>query len=205
MNELIKIENLHKTYPDGHVHALFGIDLTIKQNEYIAIMGPSGSGKSTLLNMIGGLDVPTSGSLSVHADNIGIVFQSFYLLPTLTAVENVQMPMFETSLNAKSREEKALELLSYVEMSHRPHHLPSYLSVGEKQRVAIARALANDPELILADEPTGNLDSHTAQEVLTLFDTLHKDNGKTLIVITHDMSVAKRADRIIHMLDGKLV
>jgi putative ABC transport system ATP-binding protein len=218
MNELIKLENLNKIYPDGNVQALSDINLSIQANEYIAIMGPSGSGKSTLLNILGGLDKPTSGTISfkgkpysaiksldyLRAHYIGIVFQSFYLLPSLTALENVQMPMFETNMSARAKEEKAKVLLEHVGLSHRMDHLPTHLSVGERQRVAIARSLANDPELLLADEPTGNLDSQTAQEVLALFDTLKSKLGHTIIVVTHDMRVAARAGRIIHLLDGRV-
>lgn len=205
MSEILTLENIYKTYPNGHVHALNDINLTIQSGEHIAIMGPSGSGKSTLLNIIGGLDIPSSGSITSNPANIGIVFQSFYLLPNLTALENVQIPMFETALTSSERRKKAEELLDTVGMGHRMNHRPYGLSVGEKQRVAIARALANDPGLLLADEPTGSLDTESTREVLKLFHKLHKTHGVTLIIVTHDHDVAARADRIIHIIDGKLV
>ncbi len=213
---LLRTERLCKTYPDGQVNALVEVTLSIRRGEFVAIMGASGSGKSTLLNLLGGLDLPTSGevyfegqSLSAipdldyfRASKIGFVFQSFFLLPTLTALENVQVPMFEGPLKARQRSAKASELLKLVGMSHRLHHRPPQLSVGERQRVAIARALANDPQLLLADEPTGNLDSRTAVEVLDLFAHLHRDKGMTLILVTHGQEVADRAERIIRMRDG---
>src|SRR5262249_9511844 len=195
---LVRTENLGKTYPDGHVQALVDVDLRIERGEYAAIMGPSGSGKSTLLNLLGALDRPTSGvdyfegtplrriaNLDqFRSQKIGFEFQSFYLLPTLTALENVQVPMFEGPLPARERARKAAELLDVFGLSDRARHLPSHLSVGQRQRVAIARSLANDPLLLLADEPTGNLDSKKAAEVLDLFEKLHQERGMTLIVIT---------------------
>ncbi len=216
---LLKIENLKKTYPDGHVQALVDLNLTIMRGEYVAVMGPSGSGKSTLLNMVGGLDVPDSGdvifegqSLAGHTDldkfrseKIGFVFQSFYLLPTLTAVENVQIPMFEGPMSPLHREKKALELIESVAIAHRANHLPQQLSVGERQRVAIARSLANDPQLLLADEPTGNLDSKTADEVLDLFDVLHRERGMTIVMVTHSDEVGCRAERLIRLKDGEII
>src|SRR5579884_1460298 len=215
---LLRTERLCKTYPDGQVNALVEVMLSIRRGEFVAIMGASGSGKSTLLNLLGGLDLPTSGdvyfegqSLSsmpdldrFRASKIGFVFQSFFLLPTLTALENVQVPMFEGPLSARQRSAKASELLKLVGMSHRLHHRPPQLSVGERQRIAIARALANDPQLLLADEPTGNLDSRTAVEVLDLFAHLHRDKGMTLILVTHGQEVADRAQRIIRMRDGRI-
>ncbi len=215
---LLRTERLCKTYPDGQVNALVEVTLSILRGEFVAIMGASGSGKSTLLNLLGGLDLPTSGdvyfegrSLSSMSDldrfrasKIGFVFQSFFLLPTLTALENVQVPMFESPLSARQRSAKASELLKLVGMSHRLHHRPPQLSVGERQRIAIARALANDPLLLLADEPTGNLDSRTAVEVLDLFAHLHRDKGMTLILVTHGQEVADRAQRILRMRDGRI-
>jgi putative ABC transport system ATP-binding protein len=214
---LLRTERLCKTYPDGQVNALVEVTLSIRRGEFVAIMGASGSGKSTLLNLLGGLDLPTSGevyfegqSLSSMPDldrfralKIGFVFQSFFLLPTLTALENVQVPMFEGPLSARQRSARASELLKLVGMSHRLHHRPPQLSVGERQRIAIARALANDPQVLLADEPTGNLDSRTAVEVLDLFAHLHRDKGMTLILVTHGQEVADRAERIIRMRDGR--
>jgi putative ABC transport system ATP-binding protein len=216
---LLETEGLTKTYPDGRVNALVNVSVGIRQGEYVAIMGPSGSGKSTLLNMLGGLDRPSKGEVyfesqplgaladldHFRARKIGFVFQSFYLLPTLTAVENVQIPMFEGPLGAAARARRAGELLASVGMGHRVNHLPAQLSVGERQRVAIARALANDPVLLLADEPTGNLDSHTAAEVLDLFAALHRERGMTLAVVTHSPEVAERAQRIIRLRDGQVV
>jgi ABC-type lipoprotein export system ATPase subunit len=214
---LLRTERLCKTYPDGQVNALVEGTLSIRRGEFVAIMGASGSGKSTLLNLLGGLDLPTSGevyfegqSLSSMPDldrfralKIGFVFQSFFLLPTLTALENVQVPMFEGPLSVRQRSARASELLKLVGMSHRLHHRPPQLSVGERQRIAIARALANDPPVLLADEPTGNLDSRTAVEVLDLFAHLHRDKGMTLILVTHGQEVADRAERIICMRDGR--
>jgi putative ABC transport system ATP-binding protein len=218
-HELLTLKHLSKTYADGEIKALVDISLSIYPGEYIAIMGPSGSGKSTLLHLIGGLDEPNSGQISfrgqfysqmknldaLRARKIGIVFQSFYLLPVLTALENVQIPMFEMPLNTRYRSKKAEELLHTVGMGHRKNHLPNQLSVGEKQRVAIARALANDPELILADEPTGSLDSHSSREILDLFEELHRQRGVTLVVVTHDRDVAARAKRLIQLSDGAIV
>lgn len=215
---LLRTDRLCRNYPDGQVNALVEVTLSIGRGEYVAIMGASGSGKSTLLNLLGGLDRPTSGEVffegrplsaipdldRFRARQIGFVFQSFFLLPTLTALENVQVPMFEGPLKARQRSERARELLKLVGMNHRLHHRPSQLSVGERQRIAIARALANDPQLLLADEPTGNLDSRTAAEVLDLFAHLHHDKGMTLVLVTHGREVAERADRIILMRDGRI-
>jgi putative ABC transport system ATP-binding protein len=215
---LLRTERLCKTYPDGQVNALVDVSLTIRRGEYVAIMGTSGCGKSSLLNLLGGLDQPTSGEVlfegtplsklpdldRFRARNIGFVFQSFFLLPTLTALENVQIPMFEGTLAVRQREARARELLELVGMSHRVHHRPMQLSVGERQRIAIARALANDPILLLADEPTGNLDSRTAVHVLDLFAHLHRDKGMTIVMVTHGAEVAERAQRIVRMRDGRL-
>ncbi len=215
---LVRTEHLTKIYPDGHVNALRDVNIEIRRGEYVAIMGPSGSGKSTLLSMLGGLDRPTSGEVyfegqplsamknldRFRSEKIGFVFQSFYLLPTLTALENVQIPMFESKTPPKQRVAKARELLASVGMSHRENHLPSRLSVGERQRVAIARALANDPLLLFGDEPTGNLDSRTADAILHLFDRLHDERGVTLVIVTHSDEVAACADRIIHIRDGQV-
>jgi putative ABC transport system ATP-binding protein len=216
---LIRCDKVLRKYADGDVTALKEVDLTIARGEYIAIMGPSGSGKSTLLNLLGGLDRPSSGVVyfedvpltnqahfdRIRIDKVGIVFQSFHLLPTLTARENVQIPMFEMPVSARNRVRKADELLKLVGLSHRANHLPSRLSGGERQRVCIARALANSPPLLLADEPTGNLDSITGEEVLRLFEDLHRERQMTLIVVTHSQEVAERADRLIRMRDGKIV
>jgi putative ABC transport system ATP-binding protein len=215
----LQTSRLSKTYPDGRVNALVDINVEIAKGDFVAIMGPSGSGKSTLLNLLGALDQPTDGQVlfegrplqalgsldRFRSEKIGFVFQSFYLLPTLTALENVQIPMFEGSLSAPARARQAAELLQAVGMSHRAGHLPAQLSVGERQRVAIARALANGPVLLLADEPTGNLDSKTAGEVLDLFAALHRERGMTIVMVTHSEEVAERAQRIIRLRDGRLV
>jgi putative ABC transport system ATP-binding protein len=216
---LLSAEKITRIYADGKVSALVDVSLAVPRGQYLAIVGPSGSGKSTLLNLLGALDLPTSGkvlfegrSLSetrnlaqLRARKIGFVFQSFNLLPTLTAQENVQIPMFEGTLSAKERTQKSRELLEAVGIGHRAGHLPSHMSVGERQRTAIARALANDPPLLLADEPTGNLDSQSGHGVLDLFDRLHKEQGRTLIVITHSNEVAARAERVVTIRDGRLL
>jgi putative ABC transport system ATP-binding protein len=215
---LLRTEHVSKLYPDGEVHAVEDVSISIRRGEYVAIMGPSGSGKSTLLNLLGALDLPTTGEIyfdgeplstirnldRFRSEKLGFVFQSFHLLPILTAAENVQVPMFEGRLGTMARMKKAMELLEIVGMMHRANHLPLKLSVGERQRVAIARALANDPILLLADEPTGNLDSHTAEEIFELFERLHQVNGMTIVLITHDPDLADRAQRIIRMQDGRL-
>jgi putative ABC transport system ATP-binding protein len=217
---LLYADHLEKTYPDGLVRALNGVTLGVREAEYIAITGPSGCGKSTLLNLLGALDRPDGGEvyfrgepLSARRDldrfrsrQIGFVFQSFFLLPTLTARENVQVPMFEgPRLSARDRQAKAEALLELVGMGGRAGHRSSQLSVGERQRVALARALANDPVLLLADEPTGNLDSDNADKVLDLFDALRRDRRLALVVVTHSQEVAGRADRVVRMKDGRIV
>jgi putative ABC transport system ATP-binding protein len=216
---ILRTEKVCKNYPDGHVAALADVSVGIRRGEYVAIMGPSGSGKSTLLNLLGALDTPSSGEVlyeeqpltrmrdldRFRSAKLGFVFQSFFLLPTLTSIENVQIPMFEGKLPAWERAAKAAQLLETVGMGHRKNHLPMQLSVGERQRVAIARALANDPMLLLADEPTGNLDSRSGEEVLKLFDHLHRDRGVTVVMITHSIEVAHRAQRIVWIRDGRVV
>ena len=216
---ILRAEHISRIYPDGEVTALVDVSLNILRGEYVAIMGPSGSGKSTLLNLLGALDRPTEGEVyfedeamsscprldRIRSRKIGFVFQSFYLLPTLTALENVQIPMFECRTTSREREARAHELLAAVGLGHRERHLPSQLSVGQRQRVAIARALANSPPLLLADEPTGNLDSRAGAEVLALFDQLQQERGLTLVVITHSQEVADRAGRVLHILDGRLL
>jgi len=216
---LVETRDLCKTYPDGDVHALVDVNLAIGKGEYVAVMGPSGCGKSTLLATLGALDVPTSGEVifdgqplssmgsldRFRSQQVGFVFQSFYLLPTLSALENVQIPMFEGTLPARRRVEKARELLEAVGMNHRASHLPTRLSVGERQRVAIARSLANDPQLLFADEPTGNLDSRTQEEVLDLLAHLHDERGMTLMMVTHSEEVAAHAGRVIRFRDGRVI
>jgi ABC-type lipoprotein export system ATPase subunit len=215
---LLEVRSVSRTYDDGTIRALRDVSFSIRSGEYVAIMGPSGSGKSTLLNLLGALDRPSHGEIffdgqslcgvtdldRFRARTIGFVFQSFHLLPTLTAVENVQIPMFEGPLDRRARVRKAEELLSLVGLAHRMQHVPQKLSVGERQRVAIARALANDPTLLLADEPTGNLDSRAGAGVLDLFDCLHRERGVTLLVITHGAEVAARAQRTIWIRDGQI-
>ncbi|HEY5310956.1 MAG TPA: ABC transporter ATP-binding protein [Pirellulales bacterium] len=216
---LVRVDQVTRKYADGGVTALANVSLEIHRGEYLAIMGPSGSGKSTLLNLLGALDVPTEGEIyfegqplskcrdlaRIRAQKIGFVFQSFHLLPTLTALQNIQVPMLEGRLKPKERAARARELLELVGLSQRASHLPAQLSVGQRQRVAIARALANEPVLLLADEPTGNLDSHSGAEVLKLFDSLHREGGVTLVMITHSRELAQRAQRIVWVHDGQLV
>ena len=215
---LLRIDAVSRQFDEGSVQALRDVSLTIQRGEYLAVMGPSGSGKSTLLNLIGALDRPDRGEIffegqslgrmtdpaRFRARTLGFIFQSFHLIPTLTALENVQIPMFAGLLPARQRASKAKNLLALVGMSHRTGHLPPKLSVGERQRVAIARSLANDPLLLLADEPTGNLDSAAGASVLDLFDTLHRQRGATLVVITHAREVAARAQRTVWIRDGQL-
>lgn len=215
---LLRAERLVKTYPDGDVKALRGVSLTIAEGEFVAITGPSGCGKSTLLHILGGLDTPDEGDVffrgeplsrtdldAFRAQKLGFVFQSFHLVPTLTALENVQVPMFESDRPRSERAGRARELLEIVGLSRRASHLPRRLSVGERQRVAIARALANEPSLLLADEPTGNLDSRAQSEILDLLAGLRRDRGLTLLVVTHGAEVASAADREVSMRDGQVV
>jgi putative ABC transport system ATP-binding protein len=201
------------------VHALRGVSLEVRAGEYVALAGPSGSGKSTLLQLIGGIDSPSSGVveiLGVRLDSLsdrelthlrltrlGFVFQRFHLLPVLTAQENVELPMAEAGVGRKERRDRALDLLAYVGLEQRASHRATQLSGGEMQRVAIARALANRPALLLADEPTGELDAATGGEILALFRRLNQD-GTTLVVVTHDEQLASEAGRVIHMLDGRI-
>jgi len=219
---LLTAVGLRKDYPmNGEVvHALRGVSLTIERGEYVAVVGPSGSGKSTLLQLLGGIDSPTAGSVhldGVHLEalsdreltrirltRIGFVFQRFHLLPVLTALENVELPMAEAGLARAERRARARELLRYVGLESRVSHRPTALSGGEMQRVAIARALANRPAMILADEPTGELDAATGHTILSLFRRLH-DDGATLVVVTHDEHLAREAGRVVQMLDGRMV
>ncbi|MBU0710390.1 ABC transporter ATP-binding protein [bacterium] len=218
---MIQLEKITKTYKIGtiEVHALRGVDLSIQPNEYISIMGPSGSGKSTLMNIIGCLDSPTSGSYfledelvstmdddklaEVRNRKIGFVFQTFNLLPRASALHNVELPLIYSGIHANKRKVIAEEALEKVNLSDRKNHRPNELSGGQKQRVAIARALVNNPSLILADEPTGNLDSTTGKEIMSVFDDLHKA-GNTIILVTHEKEVAQHANRIVHILDGNV-
>ena len=219
MAPLISLRSVGKTYRDGNVEALQGIWLDIAPGDFLTIVGPSGCGKSTLLNMIGALDRPSTGEIlfdgqplqtageldRVRARHIGFVFQSFYLLPNLTALENVQIPMFEATWPRSQRAARAERLLSRVGLADRLQHVPSQLSIGQRQRVAIARALANGPNLILADEPTGSLDSQSGLEIMDLLCELNQGEGAALVVVTHDPGVAARGKRQIKMLDGQIV
>ena len=219
---MLVARDLRKDYPmNGEtVHALRGASLAVQPGEYVAIAGPSGSGKSTLLQLVGGIDIPTVGSVELlgtrletlsdsqltrlRLTRLGFVFQRFHLLPVLTARENVELPMAEAGVKAPRRRERARELLDYVGLRHREDHRATQLSGGEMQRVAIARALANRPAILLADEPTGELDAATGREILDLFRRLHRD-GTTLLVVTHDERLASEAGRVVHMLDGRIV
>jgi putative ABC transport system ATP-binding protein len=220
--EIISMDSISKIYHLGNnvVKALDDVSISIYENDFISIMGPSGSGKSTLMNMIGCLDVPTKGVYkfnnelisemndsqlaNIRNEKIGFVFQTFNLLPKLTSLKNVEVPLIYSSLGKKKRLQRAEEALSIVGLSDRMAHKPSELSGGQRQRVAIARALVNKPSIILADEPTGNLDSKSGIEILNFFDELHKA-GNTLIIVTHEDSVAKRAKRRVELFDGKIV
>ena len=218
---LIETWNLGKTYDMGSekIEALRDCDLKIKAGEYVAIMGPSGSGKSTLMNLLGCLDTPSSGKYflngraidQTHDDDlaeirnreIGFVFQTFNLLPRATALQNVELPLIYFGMPGAERRQRALESLASVDLADRIGHLPSELSGGQRQRVAIARALVNRPSLILADEPTGNLDSHTGEEIMKIFHDLHQ-NGNTVMTVTHERFIADQADRVITIRDGRV-
>ncbi len=217
--EIIKIKGIKKFYKVGNqeVKALNGVDITIKKNEYVAIMGPSGSGKSTMMNILGCLDSPSGGSyilngtdVSKMEDNdlaevrnkeIGFIFQSFNLLPRYTALDNVALPLIYSGTSKHERDQKATAALQSVDLNDRMHHKPNELSGGQRQRVAVARALVNNPSIILADEPTGNLDSKTSVDIMNLFEEIHK-KGNTVIVVTHEEDIAKHANRIIRLRDG---
>jgi ABC-type lipoprotein export system ATPase subunit len=216
---LIETRDLRRSFDGGRVQALRGINLTICEGESVAVAGPSGCGKSTLLQMIGTLDEPTQGDVLFRgqslrairdhslfrAQTIGFIFQSFHLLPTLSALENVQMPMVEMAWSPKKRRARAVELLGAVGLAERVSHLPKEMSGGERQRVAIARSLANGPKLLLADEPTGNLDSVNAAQIIDLLLQIHREQSMTMVIVTHDLALAGRTDRIVRMLDGRIV
>jgi len=222
MKSVIKLENVSKVYKldSVDVHALHRVSLDIKEKEFISIMGASGSGKSTLLHLIGALDKPTTGHVyldgtdvsklsssklaRLRGKEIGFVFQFFNLYPTLTARENVELPMMIREVGRKERATRAAELLNKVGLAERAEHYPTQLSGGERQRVAIARALANDPAMILADEPTGNLDSKTGMEIMHLFSKLNEE-GKTIVMVTHEKHIASHADRLIEVKDGNII
>ena len=218
---VIRTFNLWKTYVmgDQEIHAVSGVDIEIKRGEYVAIMGPSGSGKSTLMNLIGCLDTPTSGQYYINGNlvsemtddelarirnkEIGFVFQTFNLLPRATSLHNVELPLIYAGLNSEQRLERAKMAMKAVDLEARMYHKPSELSGGQRQRVAVARALVNNPSILLADEPTGNLDTATGNEIMALFERLHQQ-GNTIILVTHEHDIALHAWRIIHIRDGKI-
>jgi putative ABC transport system ATP-binding protein len=215
---VIEIHDLKKSYDDGTIKALNGLNLEVKEGEFLSIMGPSGSGKSTLLNMIGALDVADEGSIYVagidlmktkelsefRSKEIGFVFQMHNLIPNLTVLENVEIPLYETDISSEQMRERALELLKAVGLEDRANQIPTKLSGGQRQRVAIARALVNRPSIILADEPTGSLDSQTGDVILKLLRDLHEKENVTLVMVTHEPYVGKMAERIVNVLDGKI-
>jgi len=218
---MIELKNITKEYHLGleTVHALAGIDLNLDKNEYVAIMGPSGSGKSTLMNLLGCLDTPSNGEYHLNGQNvsdmdddelaeirnreIGFVFQNFNLLPRASSLHNVELPLIYNGTPASKRKELAENALTKVGLGDRMHHRPNELSGGQRQRVAVARALVNNPAIILADEPTGNLDTRTGDEIMDLFEDLH-DNGNTIILVTHEEYIAEHSDRIIRLRDGRV-
>jgi putative ABC transport system ATP-binding protein len=216
---IVEIKNLVKSYEKGRIKALNGINLEIKKGDFVSIIGPSGSGKSTLLNMLGALDIADNGFITVagydltknkklaefRSKKIGFIFQLHNLIPNISVLENIEIPMFEGKLSGKERQERSLELLDLVGLKDKAKMKPTKLSGGERQRIAIARALANEPEIILADEPTGSLDSKTSSKVLNQLTKLHREKNVTLIMVTHDMNVAKLADRTIEVLDGEIL
>jgi len=217
---VIELDNVWKSYAEGNVNALKGISLKVHESDFVSIIGPSGSGKSTCMNMIGLLDVPTKGKIlldgkdvsklsenelaRLRGKKVGFIFQQFNLIPTLTALENVLLPVMFQDQSDHSRE-RAMAILNKVGLGDRMNHRPSQMSGGEQQRTAIARALINDPEIVLADEPTGNLDSKTGKGIMDLLVELHEKEGKTLVVITHDPRVADYAHQVINIIDGQIV
>ena len=218
----IRTQNLRRDFfmGDQVVHALDGVDIVVNEGDFLAVMGPSGSGKSTLLYLLGGLDRPTAGEIWVsgrdiaqldenalatyRGQEVGFIFQAFHLVPTMTALQNVEFPMIFNRISPAERRTRAIALLERVGLEERMAHRPTELSGGQQQRVAIARALANDPRIILADEPTGNLDTHTGQEVLDLLTRLNREEGRTIVIVSHDVSVTRFATHDIHLLDGKV-
>ncbi|HET6586753.1 MAG TPA: ABC transporter ATP-binding protein [Oleiagrimonas sp.] len=223
MTTLIDIENLSKTYTRGKqkVEVLHHVDLTVDEGDFLALMGPSGSGKTTLLNLMGGLDTPSGGSIAVggkridqlgagalakwRASNVGFIFQFYNLMPMLSAQKNVELPLLLTKLSAKQRKRNAAIALQLVGLADRAAHKPSELSGGQQQRVAIARAIVSDPTLLVCDEPTGDLDRQSAEDVLGLLQTLNREHGKTIVMVTHDPKAAERAKHTLHLDKGTLV
>ena len=222
-NALVTVRDLHKVFQRGgqRIDVLQGVDLDIPQGDYLALMGPSGSGKTTLLNLLGGLDTPTEGSIEVAGDrldklsgaklsawrarHIGFVFQLYNLLPVLTAARNVELPLLLTKLKKADRQNRVKVALSVVGLGDRMHHYPRQLSGGQEQRVGIARAIVTDPTLLLCDEPTGDLDRRSGDEILELLEALNRDHGKTIVMVTHDPHAAARAKRTLHLEKGVLV
>ena len=223
MSTLVSIRNLHKTYQRGpeKVDVLHGVDIDIAEGDFVALMGPSGSGKTTLLNLIGGLDSPTSGQIEVagqridamksgqlshwRSNHVGFVFQFYNLMPTLTAQKNVELPLLLTRLGAADRRRRAQIALTLVGLADRRSHRPNELSGGQQQRVAIARAIVSDPTFLICDEPTGDLDRHSAEDILNLLKMLNREHGKTIIMVTHDPKAAEYATHTIHLDKGELV
>ena len=222
MKTVLELQDVHKIYRVGEIDvpALRGVDLTVREGEFLAILGKSGSGKSTLLNSVGCLDKPTKGRIllegkdieslkesdlaQIRGKKIGFIFQNFNLIRSLSALENVMLPMVFQRADEDDRRTRATELLNLVGLGHRMNHPPTKLSGGEQQRVAIARSLSNDPKIILADEPTGNLDSKTEEEIISILSGLHEKEGKTIIMITHNQKLAQYAQRVIHLVDGTI-
>ena len=216
---IISAKGLNKDFDSLQV--VKGVDLDIRKGEFVSIVGKSGSGKTTLLSLLSGLERPSSGRVTLNGrditdssendlalfrrDTVGFIFQSFHLIPTLSAWENVALPLFPVKIHIEKRKERALELLRQMEMEHRADHRPSRLSGGEKQRVAIARALINNPQIVFADEPSGNLDSATSEAIMDTLKSLHEENGLSLVMVTHDMDLAGSSDRIVSMQDGEVV
>ncbi|MDO5851528.1 MAG: ABC transporter ATP-binding protein [Methanobacteriaceae archaeon] len=219
MTSIIKINNLKKSYENSTITALNNLNLEIEDGDFVSIIGPSGCGKSTLLNMIGALDIPDSGSVTVdgklvseskklnkfRAEKIGFIFQLHNLLPNISVIENIEIPLYGQNIKKEDMRKKSLKLLEEVQLSNKADILPTKLSGGERQRVAICRSLVNNPKIILADEPTGALDSKNSKLVMDLLKKLHKEKNVTLIVVTHDLDIAKEANRTIKMLDGKVI
>ena len=218
-HNIISATDLNKDFDSLKV--VKGVNLDVKKGEFVSIVGKSGSGKTTLLSLLSGLERPTSGRVSLNGrditdssenelalfrrDTVGFIFQSFHLIPTLSAWENVALPLFPVKIPKEKRRERALELLRLMEMEHRADHRPATLSGGEKQRVAIARALINNPKIVFADEPTGNLDSATGESIMEILKVLHAENGLSLVMVTHDLDLAESSDRIIRMQDGEVL